>query len=159
MIRVTFDPYYVDDLQDYYRRNECIREQQYLSTEKLLHLAAFCVTRAAEDIDDGKEQHGNGPNREVAVDVVRQLSALCENAGLAQVQLEPVTTVIGRTHQEIRDEEVRATAMASKVVARDTIGLMRLQSFVSSAINCSFGWLNSLRIGAYLVSLCFAPKR
>jgi hypothetical protein len=47
MMRVTFDPYYVDDLQDYYRRNECIREQQYLSPEKLLHLAAFCVSKAA----------------------------------------------------------------------------------------------------------------
>ena len=45
MIRVTFDRHYMDNLEDYYRRNECIREQQYLSQDKLLHLAAFCCVK------------------------------------------------------------------------------------------------------------------
>ena len=31
MIRVKFDHDYIDGLDDYYHRNECIREQQYLS--------------------------------------------------------------------------------------------------------------------------------
>jgi len=95
-MRVTFDPYYIDDLQDYYRRNECVREQQYLSREKLLHLAAFCVSKATIQVAGQTEQHVDGSNREIALDVVRQLSVLCENVGQVQVQLEPVTVVTGQ---------------------------------------------------------------
>ena len=56
MIPVTFDRDYIDDLQDYYHRNECIREQQYLSPEKPLHLAAFCVSKAATDVNENQNR-------------------------------------------------------------------------------------------------------
>jgi hypothetical protein len=141
MISVTFDPYYIDDLQDYYGRNECIREQQYLSTEKLLHLAAFCVSKAIKDVGDETEQHGNGRNREVALDVVRQLSVLCENAGQVQVQLEPVIIVKGQTNQERHNDERHAMAMASKPVEKPRFDSMRLQSMASSVIDRSIVWL------------------
>jgi hypothetical protein len=132
MIRVTFDPNYIDDLQDYYRRNECIREQQYLSPEKLLHLAAFCVLKAAKDGDDEKERNGNVANREVALDVVRQLLVLCENVDQVQAQLEPVIIVKGQTSHERQNDERRAMSMASKSVEK---------SMASSVIDRSIAWL------------------
>src|ERR1051325_6229166 len=95
MMRVTFDPYYIDDLQDYYRRNECIREQQYLSPQKLLHLAAFCVSTAAENIGISKENRDNGITREAALEVVRELSTLCDNADLTAAKQAPVTIING----------------------------------------------------------------
>jgi hypothetical protein len=137
MIRVTFDPYYIDDLQDYYRRNECIREQQYLSTAKLLHLAAFCVSKAAKDGDGETERHGIGPNREVALDVVRQLSVLCDDADLEQAQREPVTIVNGETLKERQNNAGQSTtAIAPKVGARN----LRLQR-IGSALYCPVAWL------------------
>ena len=51
MIRVKFDRDFIDDLQDYYHRNESIREQQYLSPDKLLHLAAFCISKVATELN------------------------------------------------------------------------------------------------------------
>lgn len=95
MIRVTFDRDYIDDLQDYHHRNECIREQQYLSPEKPLHLAAFCVSTAANIVSDSAESRRNGPEAEAALDAVRQLAPLCEAAGLGDARLETVTVVNG----------------------------------------------------------------
>jgi uncharacterized membrane protein YeaQ/YmgE (transglycosylase-associated protein family) len=75
LIRVTFDRHYMDNLQDYYRRNECIREQQYLSQDKLLHLAAFCVSKVATD--DRGHARKDQQTAEAAVDVIRKISLLC----------------------------------------------------------------------------------
>jgi hypothetical protein len=137
MMRVTFDPYYVDDLQDYYRRNECIREQQYLSPEKLLHLAAFCVSKAAKDGDAETEQHGIGPDREVALDVVRQLSVLCDDADLEHAQREPVTVVKGETLKERQNNAAQSTtAIVPKVGVRD----LRLRR-MGSALFYPVAWL------------------
>ncbi len=137
MMRVKFDPYYIDDLQDYYRRNECIREQQYLSPEKLLHLAAFCVSKATTDGDAETEQHGIGPNREVALDVVRQLSVLCDTADLEHAQQEPVTIVNGETLLERQNKAAQSmTAIPPKVGARD----LRLRR-IGSALYCPVAWL------------------
>ena len=141
MIRVMFDPYYIDDLQDYYRRNECIREQQYLSTAKLLHLAAFCVSKAAKDVPGQTEQHGKEPNRELALDVIRQLSALCEISGQVQVQLAPVVIVEGQTNQERHNHERQAMAMASKSADKPRIDRKWAQSVANSVINRPIGWL------------------
>ena len=69
MIRVKFDHDYIDGLDDYYHRNECIREQQYLSPEKLLHLAAFYVSKAATGVNENSESRRNGPNAEAALNV------------------------------------------------------------------------------------------
>jgi hypothetical protein len=139
MRRVTFDPYYIDDLQDYYRRNECIREQQYLSPEKLLHLAAFCVAKAAKDVADETEPHMKGPDREVALDVVRQLSLLCENADQVQEKLEPAMIIKGETSQERHNDEQREAAVASPLVAKRRIGSVLLRSMVGSVVDRMFG--------------------
>jgi hypothetical protein len=142
MRRVTFDPYYIDDLEDYYRRNECIREQQYLSPEKLLHLAAFCVSKAAKSVVDETEPHIKGPDREVALDVVRQLSLLCENANQVQAQLKPAMIIKGETSQERHNDEQRAAAVASPLVAKRKIGWVLLRSMLGSVVDRLFGCFN-----------------
>ena len=63
---MKFDRYYIDDLQDYYRCNECIREQRYLSPAKLLHLAAFCMSKVATEMDRCDEPQAAAPQAEVA---------------------------------------------------------------------------------------------
>jgi uncharacterized membrane protein YeaQ/YmgE (transglycosylase-associated protein family) len=91
MIRVTFDRHYMDNLEDYYRRNECIQEQQYLSQDKLLHLAAFCVSKVAIAPDDRGHSRKGERKPEAAVDVVRQLSLLCGRQDQAE---EPIRSLI-----------------------------------------------------------------
>ncbi len=96
MIRVTFDPYYVDDLQDYYSRNECIREQQYLSPEKLLHLAAFCISRVATNSNINGQPRRHGPRGGAALDAVGQFSLLIDDANPFGACPEPVMIISGQ---------------------------------------------------------------
>jgi hypothetical protein len=138
MLRVTFDPYYIDDLQDYYRRNECIREQQYLSPQKLLHLAAFCVSTAAENIGDRKESCNNDANREAALEVVRELSALCDNAHLIAAQRAPVTIINGCSFQEAQNDSVHST-IANPPEVR--VRYLRLLRVIDSVFYRQVAWL------------------
>jgi hypothetical protein len=131
MIRVTFDPYYIDDLQDYYRRNDCIREQQYLSQEKLLHLAAFCISKIAIDADDKGKQQRNESKEEAALDVVRQLSELCDNANPADACLKPVIVVIGHADNEAATRERSTSTLATQTFAAKVV--MRLRRMIQVA--------------------------
>ena len=105
MIRVTFDHDYIDNLEDYYQRNECIREQQYLSHDKLLHLAAFCVSKVAIAADERGDTRWNEPKAEAALDAIRQLSLLCEKAVHGKGQIEPATIVNGQANSERQNQE------------------------------------------------------
>jgi uncharacterized membrane protein YeaQ/YmgE (transglycosylase-associated protein family) len=107
MIRVTFDRHYMDNLEDYYRRNECIREQQYLSQDKLLHLAAFCLSKVA-DATDERRQSRPGERAEAAADVIRQLSLLCGREG-GQAE-DPIRSLIPSTaNGSVKAEQVIGT--------------------------------------------------
>src|SRR5690349_9022465 len=108
MIRVKFDRDFTEDLQDYYHRNECIREQQYLSPEKLLHLAAFCVSKAATESNGCQEPQPAAPKAEAALDAVRQLLSLFEDNVHADLRSEHVI-VDGHTNDERQDDERRST--------------------------------------------------
>lgn len=142
MIRVTFDPSYIDDLQDYYDRNECIREQQYLSQEKLLHLAVFCVTNAANHID-GSGALRKAPNVEAALDVVRQLSLLCENADQVDARHEPVIIVNGETNDERHNHERHITGFVTPtLIERWFAHARRLRAAMRSAVRGLIGRLN-----------------
>ena len=123
MIRVTFDRDYVDNLEDYYRRNECIREQQYLSQEKLLHLAAFCISKVVDAVHENGDSQRNDQQAEAAFDAVRQLALLCGTADQAAAQFEPVTIVNGQTNDERQDEEQKTTTSGSPtLVERSMVG-------------------------------------
>ena len=106
MIRVTFDHDYIGNLEDYFQRNECIREQQYLAQDKLLHLAAFCLSKVAVTTEERGDERSNESNAEAVLDAIRQLSVLCQKAVHREAQIEPVTIVNGQTndgqHQESR---------------------------------------------------------
>jgi hypothetical protein len=105
-----------------------------LLPEKLLHLAAFCVSMATKDAGTN---HGIGPNREVALDVVRQLSVLCDDADLEHAQQELVTIVNGETLMERQNNAAQSTtAIAPKVEIRDP----RLQR-IGSALYYPVAWL------------------
>lgn len=143
MIRVTFDRDYIDNLQDYYHRNQCIREQQYLSPEKLLHLATFCVSKAADIVNDTAESRPNGPRAEAALDAVRQLSLLCENADQADGRREPVTVVNGQTNGERETQERhRTTAVAPTLAEKYTGHLRQLRVAVGSTMRGLVGRFN-----------------
>jgi len=125
MLRVTFDSDYIGGLQDYYRRNECIREQQYLSHDKLLHLAAFCVSKVANNIDEGMERLPNGPKAEAALDAIRQLSLLCEKT--VHARKEHIIVVNGQTNVETRNHARHKTTSATPSLAEKCLaGLLRL---------------------------------
>lgn len=133
MIRVTFDHDYIEDLQDYYRRNECIREQQYLSPEKLLHLAAFCVSKVATELDRCDEPHPAAPQAEAALDAVRQLLPLLEEGVHADPRSKSVI-VNGRTDGERRDALPQMTTAEAGAILERSIGrLRRLRAAAGSA--------------------------
>jgi hypothetical protein len=142
MMRVTFDPFYIDDLKDYYRRNECIREQQYLSPQKLLHLAAFCVSTAAENVGVLKESLDNGANREAALEVVRELSALCDNADLIAAQRAPVTIINGCNVQEAQNDPAHSTTDTPPEVR---VCYLRLLRGIDSVFYRQVAWLKWVR--------------
>jgi hypothetical protein len=123
MIRVTFDHDYVDNLKDYYRRNECIREQQYLSQEKLLHLAAFCMSKVVNAVHEKGDSRWNDQKTEAAFDAVRQLALLCGTADQAAARFETLTIVNGQTNDERQDEEQKtATSASPTLVERSMVG-------------------------------------
>jgi hypothetical protein len=123
MIRVTFDRDYIDNLEDYYRRNECIREQQYLSSEKLLHLAAFCKSKVVDVVHECDDSQRNDQQAEAAFDAVRQLARLCKTAGQAAAQFEPVAIVNGKTNDERQDQVRKTTTSGSPtLVERSMVG-------------------------------------
>jgi uncharacterized membrane protein YeaQ/YmgE (transglycosylase-associated protein family) len=99
-IRVNFDRYYMDNLEDYFQRNECIREQQYLSQDKLLHLAAFCVSKVSIATDDSGGVRQDEKKAGTALDVIRQLSLLCGKAAQAEKPVEAVIIIDGQTKGE-----------------------------------------------------------
>ena len=135
MIRVTFDPFYIDDLQDYYFRNECIREQQYLSQEKLLHLAAFCVSKAAKAVDNDAEQAQSGSRGEAALDAVRQLLQHCDHANPSDAGLKPVIVVHGFSNSEMAARERNSTASTTLTfVERSNLRLRRLLGVAVSPV-------------------------
>jgi hypothetical protein len=135
MIPVMFDRDYIDDLQDYYHCNECIREQQYLSPEKLLHLAAFCVSKAATDVNENSESRRHGPKAEAALDVVRQLELLCENAVWGSAQLETVTVVTGQTNGDRETRERHRTTAVPPTMTESCDGdLGKLREAVNSTL-------------------------
>ncbi len=98
--RVAFDRFYMDNLEDYYQRNECIREQQYLSQDKLLHLAAFCVSKVTIATDDRGDARQDENNAGAALDAIRQLSLLCGKAAQVEKPVEAVMIVDGQTKGE-----------------------------------------------------------
>ncbi len=98
--RVTFDRYYMDDLEDYYQRNECIREQQYLSQDKLLHLAAFCVSKVTIAPNESEDARQDEKKTGAALDAIRQLSLLCRKADQAEKPVEAVIIIDGQTNGE-----------------------------------------------------------
>jgi uncharacterized membrane protein YeaQ/YmgE (transglycosylase-associated protein family) len=103
-IRVTFDRNYMDNLEDYYQRNECIREQQYVSQDKLLHLAAFCVSKVAIATDESGDARKDEKKAGAALDAIRQLSLLCGKAAQAEKSVEAVIIIDGQTNGEDQNE-------------------------------------------------------
>jgi uncharacterized membrane protein YeaQ/YmgE (transglycosylase-associated protein family) len=99
-IRVTFDRYYMDNLEDYYQRNECIREQQYLSQDKLLHLAAFCLSKATIAADASADARQDEKKAVAALDAIRQLSLLRGKADPAEKPVKAVIIIDGQTKGE-----------------------------------------------------------
>ena len=143
MIRVMFDGDYVGNLQDYYRRNECIREQQYLSEDKLLHLAAFCLSKVAIDAHEGGKTRRSESKSQAALDAIRQLSMLCEKADQADARIEPTTSVNGRTNAEKHDGERQTTTAATPELAeKRTVRLRRLRAATGSIIGAVVARLN-----------------
>jgi hypothetical protein len=123
MIRVIFDRDFVDNLEDYYRRNECIREQQYLSQEKLLHLAAFCISKVVDAVHESGDSRRNDRKAEAALDAVRQLALLCGTADQTAAQFEPITIVNGQTIDERQNQDEKTTAAGSPtLVERSMVG-------------------------------------
>ena len=116
MIRVTFDRHYMDNLEDYYQRNECIREQQYLSHDKLLHLAAFCVSKAAIAADERGDTRWNEPNAEAALDAIRQLSLLCEKAVHGKAKSSPSRSSMVKRMVHAKTNSARNAIRAYDVV-------------------------------------------
>ena len=146
MIRVTFDRDYVDNLEDYYRRNECIREQQYLSQEKLLHLAAFCISKVAGNVNKDGEAHRNGPMAEAALDAIRQLSLLCQEADQAGARIEPVTIVNGQTEVERQKHEQHTTPSATLTfIENGRCRLVHSRTAKGSIMRAVAGWFNLQR--------------
>ena len=99
-IRVTFDRNYIDNLEDYYQRNECIREQQYVSQDKLLHLAAFCMSKVTIATGDSGDLRQDEKHSGAVLDVIRQLSLLCGTAAQAEKPVEAVIIIDGQTNGE-----------------------------------------------------------
>lgn len=91
---MTYDGDYISRLRDFYHRNKCIREQQYLSQERLLHLAACRLSKVAVDSSKGGEAHRNGPKAEAALDAIRQLSLLCETADQTNTGIERPSVIV-----------------------------------------------------------------
>jgi hypothetical protein len=144
MIRLTFDRDYTEDLQDYHHRNECIREQQYLSPEKLLHLAAFCVSKAATELNGCEEPQPAAPNAEAALDAVRQLLPLFEEGVHADLRSEHFI-VNGHTNGEKQDHVRRSTTAEAAMFAEESFfGLRRLRAATGSTIR---GLVERLNIG------------
>jgi hypothetical protein len=142
MIRVTFDRDYIGNLDDYYRRNECIREQQYLSPEKLLHLAAFCISKVAITVSEDGEPRRNGPQAEAALDAVGELALLCERANQADASITPITVVIGQS--SIERERHQSHAMSSATPTFVEHGWCSVQAVWAAAgsVVCGVaGWL------------------
>jgi Transglycosylase associated protein len=96
-IRIMFDRSYVDNLEDYYQRNECIREQQYLSQDKLLHLAAFCLSKVTIATDHNGDARQDEKKAGAALDAIWQLSLLCGKADQAEKSVEAVIIIDGQT--------------------------------------------------------------
>ena len=124
MMQATFDRDYSEDLQDIYRRNECIREQHYLSPAKLLHLAAFCVSNVATEIDRCEEPHPTAPPAEAAFDAARQLMPLHEEGIHADVRSERVI-VNGCTDGDRHDVQPRMTTGEAGATIERSIGRVR----------------------------------
>lgn len=133
MIRVTFDRDYIGNLQEFYHRNECIREQQYLSQEKLLHLAAFCLSLVSIEVSKGGEAHRDGPKAEAALDAIRQLSLLCDSTDQTIAGIEPTTVVSGHTDGEKQDLEQHTSTSASPTLDEKST-LHRLWAAVGSTM-------------------------
>jgi hypothetical protein len=132
LIRVKFDRCYIDDLQDYYRCNECIREPRDLSPATLVHPAAFCISKVATEIDSCEEPHAAAPQAEAAHGAIRQLLPLPAEGVHADLRSERVI-VNGRTDGERSDAQPRmTTAEAGAIVARSIGRLRRLRATAGS---------------------------
>ena len=142
MIRVMFDGDYVGNLQDDYHRNECIREQQYLSEDKLLHLAAFCLSKVAIDAHEGGKTRRSESKSQAALDAIRQLSMLCEKADQADARIEPTASVNGRTNAERHDWERQTTTAATPTLAEKRTVLRRLWAATGSIMRAVVARLN-----------------
>jgi hypothetical protein len=136
MIRVTFDRDYVDNLEDYYRRNECIREQQYLSRDKLLHLAAFCISKAVNTVHESVDSR-NDKQAETAMDAVRQLAQLCETGDHSAARLEPITIVNGQSNDERQNHERQATTSASLTLVKRSVVRSPLWWTAAGSVMCA----------------------
>ena len=136
-----FDSDYIESLEDYYRRNECIREQQYLSQEKLLHLAAFCMSKAANTIDASGQSRRNGPKADAALDAVRQLSLLCEKPEREESRREPNIVVSGQSNAELQTGAKHTTTSATPTAEKLNVSLLRLWKAVRTIMSAVTGWL------------------
>jgi hypothetical protein len=123
MTRVTVDSYYIDDLQDYYVRNECIREQQYLSQEKLLHLAAFCISKASVELNEC-EAPQSATASEAALDVVRQLLSVI-NEGFYSGTASKRIVVSDRSSSNAHKCAPRATKVQVATIVEKSIARLR----------------------------------
>jgi hypothetical protein len=133
MIRITVDPYYIDDLQDYYARNECIREQQYLSQEKLLHLAAFCISKASAELNESEAPQPGATMSEAALDVVRQLLPLIKE-GFYSGTASKHFVVSRSSSSDAHKFAPRATkAQVATIVEKSIARLRRLRAAVGLA--------------------------
>ena len=144
MMRVMFDSEYIDDLADYYCRNECIREQQYLSQEKLLHLAAFCLSKVASNINKSGDTELNNAKAEAALDAIRKISVLCDQASPAARSMAAATIVLGHTSGGRQNEELNPTTSSAPTSVRKwRPSLARLSAAAASMMCAVRGRLNN----------------
>ena len=142
---MTFDRDYVDNLEDYYRRNECIREQQYLSQEKLLHLAAFCLSKVAGNVNKAGIRTQMDHMAEAALDAIRQLSLLCQEADQAASNLNPSRLSTVKPTVERQKHEQHTTPSATLTfIENGRCRLVHSRWAAKGSIMCAVaGWFNT----------------
>ena len=75
-IRVKADPEFFNYLNESLYKESRLPELQDISNDRLLHLAAFCISQVAIMQNEGGESFRSEPRASAAIDAVRQLSAM-----------------------------------------------------------------------------------
>jgi hypothetical protein len=87
-----------------------------LSQEKLLHLAAFCISKVVNVVHENGDSRRNGQKADAALDAVRRLAVLCETVNPTSARREPITIVNGLSDDERQNQERLAMTSGSPML-------------------------------------------